>query len=69
MYIITAESFRSKFKNLKTETHKRKINNAVFKDLKLGLTARKAWSLCKRYLTTSSNNHTTMHGSMNVKDI
>jgi hypothetical protein len=41
MYMITSEPFRSQFKNLKTETHIFKINNAVFKDLKLGLTVRK----------------------------
>ena len=41
MYMITSESFRSQFKNLKTETHEPKINNALFKDSKLGLTVRK----------------------------
>jgi len=41
VYMITSESFRSQFKNLKTETHKHKINNVIFKDLKLGLTVRK----------------------------
>jgi hypothetical protein len=39
--MITSESFRSQSENLKTETHKRKINNVVFKDLELGLTVRK----------------------------
>jgi len=34
MNMITLESFRSQIKNLKTETHKRKINNGIFKDLK-----------------------------------